>query len=305
MTRFAAVRILRTLLTLIVSVSITFVVLRASGDAALQILGPNARAPDIAAFRREWGLDQPIWVQYVLYLRNLLHGDLGKSMLDGQDALAIVLARVAVTLQLTLPALAVNILLGIPAGICSALYRDTVVDRSLMIASVIGFTVPSFVLALILILVFSVWLGVLPSGGADSLASGVLPIATLGIGGAAVLARYTKSAMVAVLGRLYITAASAKGIRWKNVVRNHAFPNAAIPIVTLFGLMLGSQIAGSVLIEAVFGWPGIGQLLVTSVANRDLAVVQVILLLVTATMTVSNLLVDVLYGFIDPRMRHA
>ncbi|ANN60951.1 ABC transporter permease [Mesorhizobium loti] len=301
--RFAGPKILRAGLSILIVVTFTFVVLRASGDPALQILGPSARAPDLEAFRRHWGLDRPLYVQYVRYVLAALHCDFGNSMLAGKPALQLVFERVPLTLALMLPALALTMLIGIPVGAYAAMHRDTWVDRSVMMLTVFGFTVPSFVLGLLLILIFSVTLGLFPSGGADRPESFVLPVLTLGLGGAAIIARFTRSAMIEVLSQLYIVAASAKGVTWRQVVRHHAFPNAIIPVLTLFGLMLGGQVAGAVLVESVFGWPGIGQLLVVSVANRDLAVVQVILLLVALTMTSANLLMDLLYGVFDPRLR--
>jgi len=303
MLRYFSIRLFRALLSIALVITFTFVVLRASGDPALQILGPNAQASALAAFRRSWGLDQPLWWQYVDYFYAILRGDLGRSMLNGQSALGLVADRIPMSLALTVPALLINVVLGVSAGVYAALHRDTFIDRAVMVFSVIGFTVPSYVLGLTLILLFSVQFGVLPSGGSDQATSLVLPVLTLGIGGAATLARFTRSAMIEVLGQLYVTAASAKGVPWRAVVRHHAFKNACIPILTLLGLMLGGLIAGAVLVENVFGWPGVGQLLTVSVARRDLAVVQVILLLVAATMTTANLLVDILYGIIDPRLR--
>jgi peptide/nickel transport system permease protein len=172
-----------------------------------------------------------------------------------------------------------------------------------MLGAVAGFTVPSFVLGLVLVLVFAVGLGWLPSGGQTGPASLMLPVLTLGLGGAGILARFTRSAMLEVLGQPYIRAASAKGVPWRAVVRRHALPNAAIPTVTVVGFMVGSLLAGAVVVESVFSWPGIGRLLVVAVSNRDLAVVQCILLLVACTMTLSNLAVDLLYGMLDPRLR--
>jgi peptide/nickel transport system permease protein len=173
----------------------------------------------------------------------------------------------------------------------------------MMSLSVAGYTVPSFVLGLVLVLLFAVRLDWLPSGGQESWRHAVLPIITLSLGGAAVLARFTRSAMLEVMGQPYIRTASAKGLPWRAVVRSHALPNAAIPVVTVAGFMVGSLIAGAVVVESVFSWPGVGRLLISSVANRDLAVVQCILLLVATTMVCSNLLVDALYGLIDPRLR--
>jgi peptide/nickel transport system permease protein len=303
MLRFLLLRLGRAMLTIGLVVTFAFVVLRLSGDPAVMIMSPEAPAEAIAAFRRAWGLDQPIWVQYLNYFSAILQGELGMSMRDGRPAIALVAERIPATLVLTLPALALKIGIGIPAGVYAALHRDSLTDRLVMTGAVAGFTVPSFVLGLVLVLVFAVQLGWLPSGGQDSWRSAILPIVTLGLGGAGILARFTRSAMLEVLGQPYIRTASAKGVPWAAVVRNHALPNAAVPTVTVVGFMVGSLIAGAVVVESVFSWPGVGRLLVVAVANRDLAVVQCILLLVSATMVTANLIVDLLYGVLDPRLR--
>ena len=224
-------------------------------------------------------------------------------MRDGRPAIQLVIERIPATLALTIPAFCLKVGLGIPAGIYAALHRNSLADRAVMAGAVAGFTVPSFVLGLVLVLIFAVQLGWLPSGGQDSWRSVILPVITVGFGGAGVLARFTRSAMLDVLGQPFIRTASAKGVPWAQVVRGHALPNAAIPTVTIVGFMVGSLIAGAVVVESVFSWPGVGRLLVVAVANRDLAVVQCILLLVAATMVVSNLTVDLLYGVLDPRLR--
>lgn len=303
MLQYFAVRIARAMLTIALVVTFAFVVLRLSGDPALIIMGPEAPPEVIAAFRKAWGLDEPIWVQYLDYFGAIARGELGRSMRDGRAAIELVAERIPATLILTLPALLLKLGIGIPAGIFAALHRGSIIDRAVMAAAVAGFTVPSFVLGLVLVLIFAVQLGWLPSGGQDSWRHAILPIITLGIGGAAVLARFTSSAMLEVLGQPYVRTASAKGVAWRAVVARHALPNAAIPTVTIVGFMVGTLIAGAVVVESVFSWPGVGRLLVVAVANRDLAVVQCILLLVAATMVASNLVVDFLYGFLDPRLR--
>ncbi|MEH2503172.1 peptide/nickel transport system permease protein [Bradyrhizobium sp. AZCC 1578] len=303
MLRFFAVRIARAMLTITLVVTFAFVVLRLSGDPALIIMGPEAPPEVIAAFRKAWGLDDPIWMQYLDYFGAIARGELGRSMRDGRPAIELVAERIPATLVLTIPALLLKLGIGIPAGILAALYRGRIIDRVVMAAAVAGFTVPSFVLGLVLVLIFAVQLGWLPSGGQDSWRHAILPIITLGIGGAAVLARFTRSAMLEVLGQPYVRTASAKGLAWRAVVARHALPNAAIPTVTIVGFMVGTLIAGAVVVESVFSWPGVGRLLVVAVANRDLAVVQCVLLLVAATMVASNLAVDFLYGFLDPRLR--
>ena len=305
MLRFLAARLLRAALTIVMVVTFAFVVLRLSGDPALLILSVDAPPEAVEAFRAAWGLDRPLWVQYLSYFGAILQGDLGQSMRDGRDAVELVAERIPATLALTLPALALKVGLGVPAGMYAALHRNSLIDRTVMLLAVAGFTVPSFVLGLVLVLVFAVQLGWLPSGGQESWRHAILPVITLGLGGAAVLARFTRSAMLEVLGQPYIRTASAKGVPWRAVVSRHALPNAAIPTVTIIGFMVGSLIAGAVVVESVFSWPGVGRLLVVAVSNRDLAVVQCVLLLVAATMVCANLVVDLLYGVLDPRLRAA
>ncbi|MBX5101261.1 ABC transporter permease [Rhizobium lentis] len=302
MFRYFAIRILRAAFTVALVVTFVFLVLRLSGDPARSIMGEDASPEAMAAFRREWGLDQPLWMQYFHYFAAIFHGELGQSMRGGGTALDLVLSRIPATLMLTLPALLMKLAIGIPAGVYAALHRDSAIDRAVMITAVAGYTVPSFVLGLVLVQFFAIWLSWLPTGGAGGLQHIILPIITLGVGGAAVLARFVRSAMLEVLGQPYIRTASAKGIPWPSVVRGHALPNAAIPTVTIVGFMVGNLIAGSVVIESVFSWPGLGNLLVVSVASRDLAVVQCILLLVAVAMVFSNLVVDFLYGVLDPRL---
>ena len=272
--RFAVHRLIRACLTLLIVVGLAFFILRLSADPALVILGPDAPPAAIVAFRAAWGLDRSLPVQFLDYLGAILRGDFGRSMLNGAPVLPLVLDRVPTTLEIMLPALLCAICLGVPAGVSAALRRNTLADRCIMAASVAGFTMPSFVLGLLLVLVFAVRLGWLPSGGNDHWQSAILPVLTLTAGSAAVLARFTRSAMVAVLGQPYIRTASAKGLLWPEVVRRHALPNAAIPVVTMVGFMVGGLLAGAVVTESVFSWPGLGRLMVTSVASRDLAVVQ-------------------------------
>lgn len=303
MLRYFAIRLFRALITIAMVVTFAFVVLRMSGDPAILIMGPEVPPEALEAFRKSWGLDQPIWVQYINYFGAILRGDLGMSMRDNRPALDMVMDRIPATLALTVPALVLKLAIGVPAGVWAALHQGTGFDRAVMVTAVFGFAIPSFILALVLVLVFAVTLGWLPSGGQGGLEHMILPVLTMGIGGAAALARFTRSAMLEVLGRPYIRTASAKGLSWASVVRGHALPNAAIPTVTLIGFLVGSLIAGAVVVESVFSWPGVGRMLVVAVGSRDLAVVQVILLLVAATMVTSNLIVDFLYGVLDPRLR--
>lgn len=301
---FVATRLLRAFITIFAVVTFAFVVLRMSGDPAQVMLGPDVPQDAIDAFRKTWGLDQPLWIQYLAYVKSIFTGDFGVSMRDKESALRLVVERIPATLQLTIPALLLKLVLGIPAGVYAALHRQSSLDRSVIFVAILGFTIPSFVMGLLLVLIFSIMLGVLPSGGQDTWVHGILPTITMSIGGIAVLARFSRSAMIEVIGQPYIRTASAKGVKWSDVVWHHALPNAAVPIITIVGFMVGSLIAGAVVVESIFSWPGIGRLLVVSVGNRDLAVVQCILLVIAATMVVSNLIVDLLYGWLDPRLRH-
>ena len=195
MLRFLAIRFGRAALTIVLVVTFAFIVLRLSGDPAVAIMSPEAPPEALAAFRRAWGLDQPIWVQYFRYFGAIAQGELGQSMRDGRPAIVLVLERIPATLMLTIPAFILKVGLGVPAGIQAALHRNSFTDRAVMTLAVAGFTVPSFVLGLILVLVFAVQLGWLPSGGQESWRSAILPVITMGLGGAGVLARITRSAL--------------------------------------------------------------------------------------------------------------
>lgn len=303
MLRFILAKTARAVLTVLLVMTFAFVVLRLSGDPAQVLLGPDAPQDAVDAFRERWGLNGPIWQQYLAYLQQILNFDFGISMRDYSPAVDLVLERVPATLAITVPALILKICIGIPAGVYAALHRESLADRGVIMMSIFGFTIPSFVLALVLVLVFAVTLDWLPSGGQDTWRHAILPIATLSIGGIGILARFSRSAMIEVLGQPYIRAAQAKGLPWREVVWKHALPNAAIPIVTLVGFMVGALIAGAVVVESIFSWPGVGRLIVVSVSNRDLAVVQCLLLVIAASMVVANLCVDFAYGLLDPCLR--
>lgn len=297
------IRLVRAFLTLMLVMTFAFLVLRLSGDPAIILLGPDAPQDAINAFRERWGLNDPLWKQYLAYIAQVLTLDFGVSMRDQVPALELVMSRIPATLAITVPALILKVAIGIPAGVYAALHRQSIADRGVITLSIFGFTVPSFVLGLIFVLIFAVTLGWLPSGGQDSWRHAILPIATLSVGGIGIMARFSRSAMIEVLGQPYIRTAMAKGLSWRDVVWKHALPNAAVPIVTLLGFMVGSLIAGAAVVESIFSWPGVGRLIVTSVANRDLAVVQSLLLVIACSMIVANFLVDLAYGLLDPRLR--
>src|SRR5690606_27465844 len=227
MLHYLSERIIRLLITLFLVLSFAFIILRLSGDPALIIMSPDAPPEAIEAFRKAWGLDAPLWQQYVGYFVNLFQGNFGVSMKDGVPAMQTVLERIPATLAITIPALILQLLIGVPAGVYAALHHNSRIDRFLMGFSIAGHPCPAFVLALLLILMSSVSLGWLPTGGYGPIQHALLPIMTLSLGGAAILARFTRSAMVEVMGQPYIRAALSKGLSWRQVVFHHALPNAA------------------------------------------------------------------------------
>jgi len=302
-TRYLLQKIFRALLTICIIVTFVFVALRMSGDAALQIYGADVDEAVLEALRKSWGLDKPIWQQYLSYIGNIFQGELGTSYLDGRDAIEVVMERVPKTLSLMWITAVVTFLIGIPAGIYAALHHNTAIDRATMTLAVGGLSIPNFFLGVLLILLFSVTWRLLPSAGSESWRHYIMPVITMATAEASVFARFMRSSMLEVLSQPYIRTAIAKGVPWRKVVRGHALPNAAIPTVTVAGFFVGSLIVGGVITENVFAWPGVGRLLVDSVANRDLAVVQVAILLIAVSMVTANLIVDLSYGWLDPRVR--
>lgn len=305
MLRFWLVKLLRASITLWLVVTAVFIVLRTSGDPVQSLLPPDARQEEIEQFREAWGLDRPLTEQYAQYIVNVATGDFGKSYRDGRQVSTIIAERVPWTLMLGLTSYAVAVLLGVPLGIWAAIRRNTFVDRLIMSFAVMGFALPNFFFGILLILLFSLSLRMLPSSGTGTWMHMIMPAATLGLATAGALARFTRSAMLEVLGKVYLRAAAAKGVSFRDRILRHAVPNAAIPVVTVMGLNLGHLVGGAIVVETVFAWPGVGRLLVSSVSSRDLAVVQALVLMIACTMVAANLIVDLLYGVLDPRIRIA
>ncbi len=295
-------KVFRAILTVWFITTFVFLILRASGDPTISVLGLEASPEAVAAFRAKWGLDQPVSVQYFTFIVNALRGDLGLSILEGRSALQAVLSRFPNTLILMMIATFLTFLVGISLGLLASLYHNTRRDHLIMTFAVSGYSTPTFVVGIILVLIFSVKLGWLPSSGSATWGHFVLPVITMAFVESAVFARFTRSAMLEVLYQPYIKTAVAKGLSWWKVVRFHALPNASIPIVTIMGFWIGLIIAGGVITETIFGWPGIGRLLVYSVKHRDYNVVQVIIIFISGSMVITNFLVDVLYGILDPRV---
>jgi peptide/nickel transport system permease protein len=298
-------RLARAGLTVLLLVTFSFVVLRASGGGASSVLGSEADPAAIAAFNARWGLDRSIPAQYLAYLERVAHGDLGNSFLGRRPALLVVLERVPATLSLMGLALVIAVAAGLAIGMAAALRRGTTLDRIAAVAATAGYCVPSFIIAIVLILVLSVHFGWLPTSGSTTPRHYILPVATVTLAELAVFMRFTRAAMLEALDQPYMRAAHAKGLRPFEAVIRHALPNIAVPLVTITGLSVGSLFVGATITENVFAWPGMGQLLIQAVSYRDAAVVQAIVLLVGVSMVVINTTVDLLYPWLDPRIRAA
>ena len=293
----------RAIITMILVVTFVFVVLRMTGDPAQAMLPDDATEQELQDFREIWGLDKPLHEQYAVYWLNLFKGNMGQSYRDRRAVNVIMAERLPKTVYLMSVSLMLAVVLAIPLGVKAALNRNSFIDRFAMGTSVFGFSMPNFFLGILLILLFSVKLNVLPSSGSDSWKHMIMPVITTGISYMGSYSRFTRSTMLSVLNKPYVRTAIAGGLPRNRVIYGHALPNAAIPIVTLVGTSIGRIVSGSIVVETVFAWPGVGRLLVTSVGSRDLAVVQGIVLLLSLSIVAANLAVDLVYGLLDPRLR--
>ncbi len=285
-------------------VSIVFLLIHlVPGDPIQQMLGEGARPADIAALRHAYGLDLPLSAQYTHYWRGVLHGDLGRSLRLNDSVVHLVLVRYPYTVALTAAALALALALAIPAGVGAALERGRWQDTVLGFVSLLGLSFPGFALGPILILLVSIRLGWLPVSGAAGPEYLVLPAVTMGSALAAILTRMVRTTMLEELGQDYIRTARAKGLPERVVVYRHALRNALIPIITLVGLQFGALLAGAIVTETIFSWPGLGRLTVSAISSRDYALVQGCILAIGLTYVLVNLLTDVLYVVVNPRIR--
>jgi peptide/nickel transport system permease protein len=298
---------------MLVVATVSFVLIRlAPGDPASVLAGPDASPEDLVQLRTALGMDQPLPVQLVKWYARLARGDLGQSIFLRRPVVQAVVERLEPTLLLTLWGTLLSILVGVPAGIVSARYHNTAVDQSFMALALLGLSIPNFLLGLLMILVFGVWLGWLPVSGYVPLDEGVwhnlrsllMPAVSLGLVQSALVARITRSSMLDVLREQYILSGRAKGLSERAVVYKHALKNAIIPTLTVIGITVALLIGGAVVIETVFNIPGVGRLIISAVLRRDYPVVQGVVLLIALTYTVINLLVDLAYLVIDPRIRY-
>ena len=274
------------------------------GDPIKMMLAEFVTSPDqIAQMRAQLHLDEPLPQQYGRFVANALRGDLGTSIRSRRPVATEIAENVASTAQLALASMAVAIAIGVPLGLLAALFRNTWLDVGSMVVALLGVSMPSFWLGLLMIFVFSLHLGWFPATGGGDLWHLVLPSVTLGMIASAIIARLTRSSMLEVLGQDYVRTARAKGLAWWGVVVRHALKNALIPIITIFGLQFGNLLAGAVIVETVFSRPGLGRLIVGGILAKDFPLVQGTVLFVAASYVMINVLVDVAYAFVDPRIR--
>jgi ABC-type dipeptide/oligopeptide/nickel transport system permease component len=274
------------------------------GDPALSMLGEGATPAEVTALRERLGLDRPLPVQYGVFLAGLVRGDLGDSLRYGTPVTSEIAARVPATFELALASMLVAVGLAVPLGIVAAVYRGSLIDHGAMTFALAGICLPNFWLGPLLAIVFAVELGWLPVSGTGTSAHLVLPSITLGTALAAILARMTRAGLLEELREPYVLAARAKGVsRWRAILR-HAFRNSLIPIVTIVGLQFGAVLTGTIITETIFAWPGLGRLLIQSISFRDYPLVQGCILFIATTYVAVNLLTDLVYGALDPRVRY-
>lgn len=305
MLRYLCLRFVQGLVAVVGVSVIVFVAVRLTGDLERFLLPPDAEPEDFARVREEYRLNEPLPVQYVIFARRAVRGDFGESWRWHDPAMTVVLQRVPATLQLAGCAALVSLAIGLMVGILSAVYRDTWLDRMGKGLALLGQSMPTFWVGIVAIFIFSVRLGWLPTSGRGGVEHLVLPSFTLGWYSAAALTRITRSAMLDVLDAEYVKLARIKGLREAAVVGKHALRNAAIPIITLMGIQWAHLLSGSVITETIFAWPGVGRTIVEAINNRDYAVVQAGTFVVSVIFVACNLIVDLAYGVIDPRIRYA
>jgi ABC-type dipeptide/oligopeptide/nickel transport system permease component len=303
--RYIVRRILLTIPVLLGVATLVFSLIHlVPGDPAQAMLGEGASATDVAELRTRLGLDRPLGEQYAAFLGGLAHGDLGSSFRTGQPVTTAILERVRATVELALASMAFAILFALPLGIVAAVRQGTMADHAAMTVALGGISIPNFWLGPMLAIIFSVQLGWLPVSGRGGWDSLVLPAISLGLALAAILARMTRASLLEELRELYVRAARARGVTGGRAILRHALRNSLIPLVTILGLQFGAVLTGSIITETIFAWPGIGRLLIQSISFRDYPLVQGCILLIAITYVTVNLITDLLYGVLDPRIRY-
>lgn len=305
MLRYAVERLAQAIIAIFGVLTIVFVIMHLSGDPTLLLVPQDASAEMIAELRHQLGFDRPIWVQYLEYLGGLAHLDFGISVVQRVPAIDIVASRIPYTVMLAAGAMVVAIGIGIPAGIVMATKRGGWLERLLTAIVVTGQSVPTFLSGIVLIFVFGVTLRWLPTSGSGDVASLIMPSLALGAISMSTFARMTRISIIDELGKDYVRAGRARGLSLGSVVVRHVLRNASIPVITIAALEIGNLLAGAVIIETVFAWPGIGQLAIQSIQSRDFLVVQVIVLLISFVYVLTSVIADFVYALVDPRIRLA
>ena len=304
MLKYVVARLAYCVLIVLGAVTIVFSLLYLTGDPVSQLLPIEASPQDREALRHDLGFDQPLHIQYVSFLTRAVQGDFGDSLRYRRPAITLVLERMPATLQLTIVALFIALLIAIPTGIISAIRRGTVLDNLSVGFALLGQCVPTFWLGLVLILLLAVTFPLLPPSGSGSWEYLILPGFTLGVNSAAIIARLLRSSLLDVLNQDYVRTARAKGLREQAIIVRHALKNASIPVVTIVGLQVGVLLGGAIVTEYVFAYPGLGRLILEGISKRDFPVVQASVVVIAFIVASINLLVDLLYVFIDPRIRY-
>ena len=301
--RFLTYRLARMVVALWCVVTVVFIVMRLSGDPVPLLLPPDAPIADMERLRSEMGLDRPIYIQYGVFVRQALKGDFGRSIHFRTSAMTVVWERIPATLELAFASFLCAVVVAIPAGVLSAIKRGSTYDNIVMGVALVGQAAPTFYIGIMLILVCSLWLGLFPTSGRGDWRHMVLPAVTLGAFAMASIARITRSAVLEILRADFIRTARAKGLPEFWTIAKHTMRNAAIPIITIVGLQFGNLLGGAVITETIFSWPGIGRLAIQSIYSRDYPIVQSVVFMTAVMFVVLNLLVDVAYGILDPRIR--
>ena len=283
---------------------ISFFFIHLSGDPVMLMLPADASMAEIETLRQQLGFNDPIWRQYLRFAGNALTGDFGQSLYYKVPAMELILQRLPASLELALAAMAMALVVAIPIGVISAVHRGSLLDMGSMLAALFGLSMPHFWLGIMMMMLFSVHLGWLPTSGRGTLAHLVMPSLALGLSLMAMFARLTRSVMLEILGMDYIRTARAKGLVERLVIAKHAFKNALIPIVTVAGMQFGFLLGGTVIIETVFAWPGVGRLVVQAIFNRDYPLVQSVVLVLAVIFVAINFLVDILYVYLDPQISY-
>jgi peptide/nickel transport system permease protein len=300
---FLTARALRALVAIWLVSTVVFVVMRLSGDPVPLLLPADAPRSEYERVARELGTDRPLLVQYAVFLGHVVQGDFGRSIHFREPAMRVAVGYLPATVELGLTAFVVAVLIAVPVGVMSAVRRNTLVDHAAMAVALVGQSAPTFFLGILFILLLSLKAGLLPTSGRGDWTNLVLPALTLGAFSMASIARLTRSALLEVLRQDYVRTARAKGLREWRVVAKHALRNAAIPVLTITGLQLGTLLGASVVTETVFAWPGLGRLAIHSIYNRDYPIVQCVVFLSALVFIVINFAIEIAYGFLDPRIR--